>query len=67
MPDCHTCLGEHNEALHAATLRVRAWLRQSLCVEELPERKLRVGAERFGDLRQLGKTKGRGVVDKGAA
>lgn len=25
MPDCRTCLGEHDTAIHDATLRVRRW------------------------------------------
>jgi len=34
--NCKVCLIEHDEEIHAATLRLREWLRQRL-VERIPE------------------------------
>ncbi len=32
MPECKICLGPHDDEIHAATLRVRAWFRSQVLI-----------------------------------
>lgn len=65
MRDCRTCLGPHDEETHAATLRVRAWLKTEACPPSYVSSSVTVKkpriveqADRFGDIR-IGKRRRR--------
>jgi hypothetical protein len=33
---CHLCLGQHDEEIHEATLRIRSWLRREILTQIAP-------------------------------